>query len=93
LKPDSGSHAVNHSGDNLEIVSCSEGSVEVHQVDPAGALFDKAFGHCDRVIPINGLPRRLALTEANDAAGSNINGGKEVHYKGYGNHRVGDSTI
>jgi hypothetical protein len=39
------------------------------------------------------LPRRLTLTQANDAAGSNIDGGKEIHYRRYGSHRVGDSAI
>jgi hypothetical protein len=62
-------------------------------MDPAGAVVDKAFGHRDWIIVINGLPRRLALAKANDAAGSNINGGKEIHYRSYGNHRVGDSAI
>jgi len=62
-------------------------------MDPARALFDEALGDRDGVIPINGLPRRLALTQANDAAGSNIDGGKEIHYRRYGNHRVGDSAI
>ena len=35
----------------------------------------------DGIVPINGLPRRLALAQANDAAASNVDGGKEIHYR------------
>ena len=41
----------------------------------------EALRHRHGVVPINGLPRRLALAQANDAAMSDVDGGKEVHYR------------
>ena len=40
----------------------------------------KRSRHRHGILPINGLPRRLALAQANDAAMSDVDGGKEVHY-------------
>ena len=80
-------------GHHVEIFSGAECAVQVHDMDPVRAGRHEAFRHRNGIIPINGLPRRLTLTQANDAAGSNIDGGKEIHYRRYGNHRVGDSAI
>jgi hypothetical protein len=33
------------------------------------------------------------LAEADDAAGTNVDCRKKVHYRSYGNHRVEDSCI
>jgi hypothetical protein len=81
-----------HACHDWKIVSRAESTIEIHHVDPACALIYEVPGYRNGIVTINGLPRRLALAEANDTAGSNINGGKEIHYRGYGNHRVGDSA-
>jgi hypothetical protein len=61
------------------VVALVEGAVQVHDVNPARTLFSESFGDGGRVRPINGLPRRLALAQADDAAASNVDGGKELH--------------
>src|SRR5690348_18021411 len=66
--------------DERQVLAVAECTVEIHHVDPAGALIGEPRRDRDRIIPINGLPRRLALAQANDAAMSDVDGGKEVHY-------------
>ncbi len=61
------------------VVPLVEGAVQVHDVNPARTLVGESFGDGGRVRPINGLPRRLALAQADDAAVSNVDGGKELH--------------
>ena len=68
-------------GDCRKVIASAQSTVQVYHMDPARTLLDKALGDRDGVIPINGLPRRLALTQANDAAGSNIDGREEIHYR------------
>jgi hypothetical protein len=79
LKPDARANAAGNSADRLSVITAPKGAVEVHDMNPPCALFREALGRRDGVVPINGLPRLLALTQANDAAVSNVNGGEEVH--------------
>ena len=67
--------------DERQVLAVAERPVQVHDVNPGRALLGEALGDRDGILPINGLPRRLALAEANDAAVSNVDGGIEVHYR------------
>ena len=67
---------------DARVVSGAERAVQVHHMDPPGALLEKALRDRDGIVPINGLPRPLALAQTNDAAISNVDGGKEIHYSG-----------
>jgi hypothetical protein len=51
-------------------------------MDPSRSLGIKLLRYGEWVFPINFLPRSLALTQANDAAVSNVYGGEEIHYSG-----------
>ena len=66
------------------VAALSERAVQVHHVDPAAPSLGESLRDRRGVLPINGLPRRLALAQANDAAVSNVDGGKEIHYGRYG---------
>jgi hypothetical protein len=65
---------------NFKIRSSTQRTIQINHVDPPGTLLHEVFGYRNRVIPINGLPRRLALAQANDAAVPDIYGWKEIHY-------------
>ncbi len=64
------------------VVARSEGTVEVDHMDPPRTFGAELLCHGERVCPINFLPRSLALTQANDAAVSDVYGGEEIHYSG-----------
>ena len=51
-------------------------------MNPPSTLLQKTLRDRQGIIPINGLPRPLTLAQANDAAVSNVDGGKEIHYSG-----------
>jgi hypothetical protein len=74
LDPNSRSNPIGYPGHDAKIIPSPKGTIQIHHVNPAGARVDKSLGHRDRIVPINSLPRRLALTQANDAAGSNVDG-------------------
>lgn len=80
LEPYRGRHLRREPADDAEIVTGAEGAIEIHDVYPSRPLLSEALRDHDGIVPINSLPRRLTLTEANDAAVSNVNGGKEIHY-------------
>ena len=82
LEPYGGRNQLSDAPHDREVVTGAERAIQVDDVYPAGALLDEALGDRDGVVSINGLPRRLALAQANDAAVSNVDGGKEIHYCG-----------
>src|SRR6185503_15000277 len=50
----------------------------VHDMDPGRPRGGELLRDGGRVIAINGLPRRLALAQANDAAAADVDSGIEV---------------
>ena len=57
----------------------AEGAVEVNDMDPAGTGGDEPLRLCYGIVVVGGFAGRLALTEADDAAGTEVNRGKEIH--------------
>ena len=72
-------HALQHGGHRVLVVAGAESAVQVHDVDPARPLDQETLRNGSGVVPINGLPRLLTLTEANNAAATNVDGWKEIH--------------
>jgi hypothetical protein len=66
--------------DNFNTRSSTQRTIQINHVLPSGTLLQEVFGYRNQVIPINSLPRRLALAQANDAAVPDIYGWKEIHY-------------
>jgi hypothetical protein len=66
------SNSLRDTGHCSKVIAGAERAIQIYDVNPPGTLVDEFLGHRDRIIPVNSLPRRLALTQANDAAGSNV---------------------
>ena len=67
--------------DVVQVLARAKRPIEIDDVDPTGAVGHEPFRDRERIIAVNGLPRRFALAQANDAAMSNVDGWEEVHYR------------
>ena len=56
-----------------------ESSVEVHQMQPSAASFDKSFGLCGRIVIEDGRAGHIAVHKANGLTVFEVDGGKEDH--------------
>jgi hypothetical protein len=70
---------VNQRVNDVGVGPRAERTIEIHDVDPARPLEYETIRNRPGIVPINGLPRLLALTQANNAAATNVYGWKEIH--------------